>query len=1015
MSDTVNRELHGAAPLGASAATAHDEVIVDVSDPHRIRITRPRDMLYFHVRYENFVLDGSATVPTLARAPATPAKLIFEFPSQHLAERPYRDTEPPTLPVRCLSAGPSWLVFRVPATKPEFDRIPLANLGTLLFWNMFSLVLPAAGVAVAAPIGSETALEIPYHLFLAPIESANPKSGWAHSIEPEIRQERAQLWMTRYVARDQKGQVRLDGQHLRAFFQNPTEPPGFEAPGDPPGQHLVMSANFRQQIVELTSDAHSRNDLAGLVQFQELALSARGASMRVRGEWNNPRNGLSKWQQTTTSGRDHFVRLVTKGFLVPSGHPAVWIELTERYFKHTDQGEVAVLIKKEFAVPTRKQVSYRGHARPYSGRTMPLASIDVLTESSPPLEMEVTANAKAWWCRLEGTAERFNFLMSGVDDAGHEVRFDLPMLFVVDDVDVTASLASAALSFRAEPATVRTRNTGMRTIQFVTGAEGGDLPDEGSSLDAKALSFSTLLPTEMANDDWPGAAPPPAAAPYYLHVDAASIRLPSAAHLTGTNDLAEFAYFDVYKKSGLGPPARGGVYENIGHVFGTLARGPAIKFSKDPLSSGGIATPDITPTAISRKYGAVIGDPGTFGKGTFDPAQFGASAKLFGVVPMDALIQKGNLDPHSPADPARPSSRAPKLGTRVNPDGSLVSTIEYTTFALASWPAASPIFKAKQRASPRDENKDTDTWLHLKVEVVTGRPGPGGSPPDVQGEIYNFSLVLSNIVQVDFNNVKFSAGSGGFNLNPSIKDVTFLGNLAAIQKLAEKIVGSSKNSLVAPRIELLDDAIFAGLKLRLPDIPVGAFSFSHLNLFGGIVLSLKNTPVRFRWAFASPQLPFLVTVGIFGGGGFFSISLGPDGLEDLAICFEFGGAFKLSLGVAQGEAHLLGGVYYGYDAHKDSTFRAYVRAGGSLSVLDIITMSTEFYLGLEYRGGVLTGTCKLTVTIEVFFFSASVDLVMQKTFDTGGSKLLAAPAEARTLAELMTSQQWGDYWDAFAS
>jgi hypothetical protein len=132
-----------------------------------------------------------------------------------------------------------------------------------------------------------------------------------------------------------------------------------------------------------------------------------------------------------------------------------------------------------------------------------------------------------------------------------------------------------------------------------------------------------------------------------------------------------------------------------------------------------------------------------------------------------------------------------------------------------------------------------------------------------------------------------------------------------------------------------------------------------------------------------------------------------------------------------------------------SALTAYIRIGGSLEVLGMITISTEFYLGLEYQitNEELWGQAKLTVKVEVLFFSASVELSVERRLAGGGSSSTSAelpdgvtPALARPLAlggpaqsqggspaaalaspgggsfaDLFTKEDWASYAGAFAA
>jgi hypothetical protein len=88
----------------------------------------------------------------------------------------------------------------------------------------------------------------------------------------------------------------------------------------------------------------------------------------------------------------------------------------------------------------------------------------------------------------------------------------------------------------------------------------------------------------------------------------------------------------------------------------------------------------------------------------------------------------------------------------------------------------------------------------------------------------------------------------------------------------------------------------------------------------------------------------------------------------------------------------------------------FLRADGNLSVLGIITLSMEFYLGLTYekQGNQATayGEASVTVSISVLFFSASVTATYQKTI-AGGDPVY-------DFAQAITKADWDVYCEAFA-
>ena len=87
------------------------------------------------------------------------------------------------------------------------------------------------------------------------------------------------------------------------------------------------------------------------------------------------------------------------------------------------------------------------------------------------------------------------------------------------------------------------------------------------------------------------------------------------------------------------------------------------------------------------------------------------------------------------------------------------------------------------------------------------------------------------------------------------------------------------------------------------------------------------------------------------------------------------------------------------------------RAAGSLSVLGIISVSVELYIGLSYQsdktkphGGKLYGTASVKVKIKIVFFSISVSISIEREF----------AGTDPTFVDMVTAGDWSEYCDAFA-
>ena len=166
------------------------------------------------------------------------------------------------------------------------------------------------------------------------------------------------------------------------------------------------------------------------------------------------------------------------------------------------------------------------------------------------------------------------------------------------------------------------------------------------------------------------------------------------------------------------------------------------------------------------------------------------------------------------------------------------------------------------------------------------------------------------------------------------------------------------------------------------------------------------------FAFCRREKPFNLTVAFLGGGGFFHLQADTAGVKLLEAALEFGASASVNLGVASGGVHIMAGVYFslqrkGTGTDLSATLGGYLRMGGELSVLGLISVSLEFYLAFSYDGKAAYGIATLTVKVEVLVFSASVAITVEKSF--GGSA--GDPVFEDTFD---TPAVWLEYADAFA-
>ncbi|MCX7599454.1 MAG: hypothetical protein N2512_11415, partial [Armatimonadetes bacterium] len=290
--------------------------------------------------------------------------------------------------------------------------------------------------------------------------------------------------------------------------------------------------------------------------------------------------------------------------------------------------------------------------------------------------------------------------------------------------------------------------------------------------------------------------------------------------------------------------------------------------------------------------------------------------------------------------------------------------------------------------------------------------GPGQTSAKVEGSLEKFDLNLLPIggydyfIQLQFDRISFVSGTGQkTDVKCDFSNMKFGGPLEFVSTLQKLIPLNGFGD--GPYLDVGLDGIKAGFDLELPDVSVGMFSLSNMRLSAGMTLPFFEGSLRFRFAFCDKQSPFNLAVSLFGGGGFFALELTPKEVALIEAAFEFGGSIAFDIGVASGGVYAMAGIYFRWETD-GVLLEGYLRMGGHLSVLGLVTLSLEFYMSLTYEksGGKTSvrGRAELTVEIEILFFTKSVTMEVERQF--AGSSSGAAYLDGTRFAMLSTDARY---------
>ncbi len=138
--------------------------------------------------------------------------------------------------------------------------------------------------------------------------------------------------------------------------------------------------------------------------------------------------------------------------------------------------------------------------------------------------------------------------------------------------------------------------------------------------------------------------------------------------------------------------------------------------------------------------------------------------------------------------------------------------------------------------------------------------------------------------------------------------------------------------------------ITAGYRLALPAIGLGAVTFMNVGLTAGAVLPFDNREAFFSVGISTRRDPFIILVGLWGGGGHFTLYTNGRKLLGYDASFVFAGGGAISAGLLELEGRVSVGVF--------------VRKLG-----DISEISGDFFAGGSGRIAMFGVSSSLTVRV----------------------------------------------------
>jgi hypothetical protein len=930
-----------------------------------LRVIRPDDLLSLTFGLVNLtVQDGQLVRVT----PGSPATIIVGLPPQHIAEAavPVGSGEVPP-PIAAAVAGGSQLAFTVPA---GVNSLPL-NLPTLLGWSAFAPVPPAQPAGTAArPAPAGSILELPYRMLLA-VDGAEWQHPTAAVLDPVTGT--AELWRTTAAA---------PALHV-TWSQNldPVPPP-------PKNSLPRIFPDFQDALGGVRNDIATQ---APALEADSLTLSALGATTSLRALLPQPIPGapdvppVTDWHHITSLGRDSYVRTVQRGFLAPFGHPAAIITVAERIPAGSVSAPVEEVVSTSRLIILSSQVDYTtpAAATAYSGPNQAM-SVPLRKVQLPDLAGTIDVGPElATKGGMVGTDQvPYAFRAVAEDLSGAAVELSLPMAFVPAEVlAVTSDVATMYRNFSLDAAKLR-----GQAVAFV------GVP--GAVAAAVDQYDNTVLSVEsMAFDLFPAAG---SGLPFLPKLNNAAVQVASAGAVAGAAaQLLNIQYHPDYLTRGIDSAV------NPGTVFAQLT-GASSPLQLAASAAGGLAAPQLPIDGLSQALGPVAGAADLI-NGAFNPTtllkQFDQSVFLGGIKLSDLLAPLAGATFDAAKVPAFVRSQLPHA---------IQTTFTWTPDLQGPTviPPPPPSSSAPAPGDPPMLSMDTSqAKLSLSV-TVTAPLDPAQQPTSVvHGVLTSTYFVFLEAVKLYVDQLEFTATTGrkvDLKTGPKMK-IEFIGDLAFLNELASALPGGLGNG---PYVDADADGVTVGYSLAVPSVSIGIVSIQNIAFDAALSLPLAvpPQPLRLQLDFATREHPFLVSISFIGGGGYFCADVGSDRVHQIEASIDIGANLSVDLAIVSAEVHVLAGFYFGM-TETNTTFFAFLRIGGSVDLLGLISVSVELYLALGYSSdhSDIFGRASLTLAIHVLFINKSVTLSTEKHFPVPGSGPSENAVSARAASALATA------------
>lgn len=248
----------------------------------------------------------------------------------------------------------------------------------------------------------------------------------------------------------------------------------------------------------------------------------------------------------------------------------------------------------------------------------------------------------------------------------------------------------------------------------------------------------------------------------------------------------------------------------------------------------------------------------------------------------------------------------------------------------------------------------TGTLKGFRVHILGKSSGSGESS-------------VGSFLSIYFNGAEFSSVNGSRpDFKADMDDVKIGPALEFIRQLGQYLSYSGGGFYV--RLTLSPLGIEAGFEFSEEIISLGAITFFNVGFSISAQLPFQDRDARFRFALASADAPFMVSVlPCYGGGGFFAITSNGREIVQAECSAEFGAIVGLKFGPLAASGRVMAGIYIRQAQGGGAFIKGFVHAVGEGHIACFsVTVNIEVCI-VHLPSGTMYGQSSYRFTFKVGF------------------------------------------------